>query len=438
MKMIVVLAMPKKRSQQRRMCLRHQVKFCIKRNYSFYKNYTNIYFIILYIGSSSTPSTPISKVKQTKFGKNEANVEHDSLAECTDLSEITADIQHMILAEFEQKPIAPVKPVAVHKSNNQEIITNHKRKSLSDSTVGAKSTNSNEQKVPKYKNPTTAEKMIEHHSSKDIESINLEKELDDITSVDAEINTASNSKGKEIKSRKSMEYTDSGDIVDKEDTDVMKTVNSDKTDVESSAEISEEVVKNSRFVTSKVLEEVTETEAKTTDVEKIEEEERVTIYEDDDGTSISDIVAAQALHESLSKLGKVPPLDTEMEKVQSKNLCDEAKIGEHPEKDIVAQEETVEGFIGPLLDENFKADEKLSQKTMAMEEVQNLLMKVKVQTVEDDDDEEKAIGISPDGRFLKFEEEIGRGSFKTVYRGLDTQTGVAVAWCELQVSKIFM
>ena len=73
---------------------------------------------------------------------------------------------------------------------------------------------------------------------------------------------------------------------------------------------------------------------------------------------------------------------------------------------------------------------------MAMEEVRNLLMKVKVQTVEDDDDEEKAIGISPDGRFLKFEEEIGRGSFKTVYRGLDTQTGVAVAWCELQVSKI--
>nr|CAD7432620.1 unnamed protein product [Timema monikensis] len=52
---------------------------------------------------------------------------------------------------------------------------------------------------------------------------------------------------------------------------------------------------------------------------------------------------------------------------------------------------------------------------------------------ENDDDEEKAIGVSPDGRFLKFEEEIGRGSFKTVYKGLDTQTGVAVAWCELQV-----
>ena len=40
---------------------------------------------------------------------------------------------------------------------------------------------------------------------------------------------------------------------------------------------------------------------------------------------------------------------------------------------------------------------------------------------------------SLDGRFLKFPEEIGRGSFKTVYRGLDANTGVAVAWCELQV-----
>lgn len=51
----------------------------------------------------------------------------------------------------------------------------------------------------------------------------------------------------------------------------------------------------------------------------------------------------------------------------------------------------------------------------------------------EDDDTEKAVGASPDGRFLKFEDEVGRGSFKTVYKGLDTQTGVSVAWCELQV-----
>ncbi|XP_022251653.1 uncharacterized protein LOC106467758 isoform X2 [Limulus polyphemus] len=47
-------------------------------------------------------------------------------------------------------------------------------------------------------------------------------------------------------------------------------------------------------------------------------------------------------------------------------------------------------------------------------------------------EEDEARDTSPDGRFLKFEEEIGRGSFKTVYKGLDTATGVAVAWCELQ------
>lgn len=47
--------------------------------------------------------------------------------------------------------------------------------------------------------------------------------------------------------------------------------------------------------------------------------------------------------------------------------------------------------------------------------------------------ETKAVGFSPDGRFLKFDIEIGRGSFKTVYKGLDTETTVEVAWCELQV-----
>ena len=41
---------------------------------------------------------------------------------------------------------------------------------------------------------------------------------------------------------------------------------------------------------------------------------------------------------------------------------------------------------------------------------------------------------SPDGRYIKLDEEIGRGSFKTVYKGLDCETGVNVAWCELMVS----
>ncbi|XP_054433146.1 serine/threonine-protein kinase WNK1 isoform X4 [Pteronotus mesoamericanus] len=50
--------------------------------------------------------------------------------------------------------------------------------------------------------------------------------------------------------------------------------------------------------------------------------------------------------------------------------------------------------------------------------------------------ETQAVGMSNDGRFLKFDIEIGRGSFKTVYKGLDTETTVEVAWCELQDRKL--
>ncbi|KAK7916628.1 hypothetical protein WMY93_012389 [Mugilogobius chulae] len=48
----------------------------------------------------------------------------------------------------------------------------------------------------------------------------------------------------------------------------------------------------------------------------------------------------------------------------------------------------------------------------------------------------KAVSTSPGGRFLKFDIELGRGSFKTVYKGLDTDTWVEVAWCELQERKL--
>lgn len=54
---------------------------------------------------------------------------------------------------------------------------------------------------------------------------------------------------------------------------------------------------------------------------------------------------------------------------------------------------------------------------------------------EKEDVETKAVATSPDGRYLKFNIEIGRGSFKTVYKGLDTETTVEVAWCELQVRR---
>lgn len=64
--------------------------------------------------------------------------------------------------------------------------------------------------------------------------------------------------------------------------------------------------------------------------------------------------------------------------------------------------------------------------------------KSSMKTASEENEEEaemKAVATSPSGRFLKFDIELGRGSFKTVYKGLDTETWVEVAWCELQVGK---
>lgn len=62
--------------------------------------------------------------------------------------------------------------------------------------------------------------------------------------------------------------------------------------------------------------------------------------------------------------------------------------------------------------------------------------KTAIKSASEENEEEaemKAVSTSPGGRFLKFDIELGRGSFKTVYKGLDTETWVEVAWCELQV-----
>ncbi|XP_042569152.1 serine/threonine-protein kinase WNK3-like isoform X1 [Cyprinus carpio] len=55
---------------------------------------------------------------------------------------------------------------------------------------------------------------------------------------------------------------------------------------------------------------------------------------------------------------------------------------------------------------------------------------------QEEEAEMKAVATSPSGRFLKFDIELGRGAFKTVYKGLDTETWVEVAWCELQDRKL--
>ncbi|KAM4530105.1 serine/threonine-protein kinase WNK4-like isoform 2-T2 [Odontesthes bonariensis] len=69
------------------------------------------------------------------------------------------------------------------------------------------------------------------------------------------------------------------------------------------------------------------------------------------------------------------------------------------------------------------------------EELQEEEEELQEEEEEHDEEEMKAVASSPDGRFLKFNIEIGRGSFKTVYKGLDTETMLEVAWCELQVQQ---
>ncbi|XP_071153236.1 uncharacterized protein [Mytilus edulis] len=87
-----------------------------------------------------------------------------------------------------------------------------------------------------------------------------------------------------------------------------------------------------------------------------------------------------------------------------------------------------------ISDDSYKVSSKTSESFIpetpleSLDVVQTLVPKV-------DETEEKAVSTSPDGRFFKFDIEIGRGSFKTVFKGLDTETGVAVAWCELQDKK---
>ncbi|XP_061570474.1 serine/threonine-protein kinase WNK1 isoform X3 [Cololabis saira] len=96
-------------------------------------------------------------------------------------------------------------------------------------------------------------------------------------------------------------------------------------------------------------------------------------------------------------------------------------------KDGKAGEDTSEGSTTSPTEEK---DKEIAKARAEQREVEK-----RVQD-EIEEAETKAVGTSPDGRFLKFDIEIGRGSFKTVYKGLDTETTVEVAWCELQDRKL--
>ncbi|KAG8007776.1 Serine/threonine-protein kinase WNK2, partial [Nibea albiflora] len=89
--------------------------------------------------------------------------------------------------------------------------------------------------------------------------------------------------------------------------------------------------------------------------------------------------------------------------------------------------------------ESVSADEEKGERTEAEPKAEVVPSDVTGKAGSDENEEEpgtKAVSTSPGGRFLKFDIELGRGSFKTVYKGLDTDTWVEVAWCELQERKL--
>ncbi|XP_051976590.1 serine/threonine-protein kinase WNK1-like [Xyrauchen texanus] len=105
------------------------------------------------------------------------------------------------------------------------------------------------------------------------------------------------------------------------------------------------------------------------------------------------------------------------------------------QSDDLGKVETEPSHVGDQEQDRGAADKREEEVAKARAEAEQREAEKKVQ----DDIEEvetKAVGTSPDGRFLKFDIEIGRGSFKTVYKGLDTETTVEVAWCELQDRKL--
>ncbi|XP_051974281.1 serine/threonine-protein kinase WNK1 isoform X2 [Xyrauchen texanus] len=105
------------------------------------------------------------------------------------------------------------------------------------------------------------------------------------------------------------------------------------------------------------------------------------------------------------------------------------------QSEALGKVETEPSYVGNQEQDSAAADKREEEVAKARAEAEQREAEKKVQ----DDIEEvetKAVGTSPDGRFLKFDIEIGRGSFKTVYKGLDTETTVEVAWCELQDRKL--
>lgn len=54
-------------------------------------------------------------------------------------------------------------------------------------------------------------------------------------------------------------------------------------------------------------------------------------------------------------------------------------------------------------------------------------------TLDCDNDDDIVIEISPDGRFLRYDEVVGRGSTKVAYKGFDQERGTDVVWHQIHI-----
>lgn len=46
------------------------------------------------------------------------------------------------------------------------------------------------------------------------------------------------------------------------------------------------------------------------------------------------------------------------------------------------------------------------------------------------------VEVSPKGRFKRFVEELGRGAYKIVYKGVDNETGREIAWNVINLNRL--
>ncbi|XP_057692401.1 serine/threonine-protein kinase WNK1-like isoform X2 [Corythoichthys intestinalis] len=148
--------------------------------------------------------------------------------------------------------------------------------------------------------------------------------------------------------------------------------------------------------------------------------------------------------ESAETLESGEPKDTEIAKVNAvptkqastiiQDVCDAESVAETQSSPELRQSEPDNSAYTKVSQEGDGEDEEKDAAKARAEAEQREAEKKVQEDIEEA--ETKAVGTSPDGRFLKFDIEIGRGSFKTVYKGLDTETTVEVAWCELQDRKL--